>query len=76
MTRDEILNLPTAPEMWEEIRKDKNLWQDAELLNAFEKKKVQEFEEKIIRSIGRFDPNMHYDFNKTTIQLTQPFSEK
>lgn len=64
MTRDEILNLPTAPEMWEEIRKDKNLWQDTEILNSFEKKKVKEFEEKIIRSKGSFDHNMHYDINK------------
>lgn len=67
MTRDEILNLPTAPEMWEEIRKDKNLWQDTEILNAFEKKKVKEFEEKIVRSKGSFDPNMHYDIKMNII---------
>lgn len=64
MTRDEIMNLPTAPEMWEEIRKDKNLWQDIELLNAFEKKASKEFEERIVRLTGSFDPDMHYDFNK------------
>lgn len=63
MTKDEFLKLKTAPEMWTALVQNPEL-RTKELRDAFEQRKQEEFEAKIIKRYGRFDPDMHYDMNK------------
>lgn len=49
--------------MWTALVQNPEL-RTKELRDAFEQRKREEFEAKIIKRYGRFDPDMHYDMNK------------
>lgn len=63
MTRDEFLNLKTAPEMWKALVSCPEL-RTKELEGAFQDLREKEFEERIIARNGVYHPDMHYDLNK------------
>ena len=63
MTTDEFLNLKTASEMWRAFLAHPEL-RIKKCETAFQKLREQEFEERIIKREGSYNPDMHYDLNK------------
>lgn len=63
MTKDEFLNLKTAPEMWKALIAHPEL-RVKECEAAFQKLREKEFEERIIKREGHYNPDMHYDLNE------------
>ena len=64
MTKDEFLKLKTAPEMWKAIVENPEIRKDAEVIQAFNDKRANEFKKSVIDAFGSFDPAVHYDWNK------------
>ena len=50
--------------MWQAIVDNIEFRYDDEIIDAFTKKRVKEFEDRMIKAYGSYDPDMHYDFNK------------
>ncbi len=63
MTKDEFLNLKTASDMWKALVAHPEL-RVKECEAAFQKLREKEFEERIIKREGSYNPDMHYDLNK------------
>lgn len=63
MTKDDFLKLKTAVEMWKALVAYPEL-RVKECEEAFQKLREKEFEERIIKREGSYNPNMHYDLNK------------
>ena len=63
MTRDEFLNLKTASEMWKAFVAFPEL-RTEELGTVFQHLREKEFEERIIKCYGSYDPDVHYEINK------------
>ena len=64
MTKSEYMALPTAKEMMQALQSDPVLQNDDEACAAFNRRAQEEFEEKIKKSYGKYDPDIHYDFNR------------
>lgn len=64
MTKSEYMALPTAKEMMQALQSDPVLQNDDEACAALNRRVKEEFEEKIKRSYGNYDPDIHYDFNR------------
>mgnify|MGYP004477721467 FL=1 len=63
MTKDEFLNLKTASDMWKALVAHPEL-RVKECEAAFQKLREKEFEGRIIKREGSYNPDMHYDLNK------------
>lgn len=63
VTREEFLSLKTAPEMWKAIVAYPEL-RTKELCDVFQHQREKEFEERIIKRCGSYDPNTHYEILK------------
>ena len=63
MTKDEFLKLKTASEMWKALVEYPEL-RTKELEQAFQRLREKEFEDRIIKNYGCYNPDMHYDLNK------------
>ena len=71
MTKSEYMALPTAKEMMQALQRDPVLQNVDEACAAFNRRAQEEFEEKIKRSYGKYDPDIHYDFNRKETLNTQ-----
>lgn len=64
MTKSEYMALPTAKEMMQALQDDPALRNDTEVCAAFNRRAKAEFEVRITKIYGEFDPDVHYDFRK------------
>lgn len=64
MTKSEYMALPTAKEMMKALQADPALRNNDEACAAFNQRAQEEFETRIKKVYGEFDPDIHYDFRK------------
>lgn len=67
MTKSEYMALPTAKEMMQALQADPALRNDDEACAAFNRRTQEEFEAKIKKAYGEYDPDFHYDFPKKVL---------
>lgn len=64
MTKSEYMALPTAKEMMQALQSDSSLRNDDEACAAFNRRAQEEFEARVKRACGEYDPDIHYDFRR------------
>ena len=64
MTKSEYMALPTAKEMMQALQADPALRNDDEACAAFNRRAQEEFEARIKKAYGEYDPDFHYDFRR------------
>ena len=64
MTKSEDMALPTAKEMMQALQADPALRNDDEACAAFNRRAQEEFAARIKKDYGKYDPDIHYDFQK------------
>lgn len=64
MTKSEYMALPTAKEMMQVLQSDPSLRNDDEACAAFNQRAQEEFEARVKKTCGEYDPDVHYDFRR------------
>ena len=67
MTKGEYMALPTAKEMMRVLQNDPVFRNDEEACAAFSQRAREEFEARVKEIYGKYDPQIHYDFQKKDV---------